>query len=258
MIAPWKLVGSTATLSANSLSGVVDVAHPDRGLELLVQGQVIASSALGIGRSTQQHVAAPEVTRRPSDWPLPLSEVYVRDDDVVAAYHPSEDWPYAPQVYWRANPFRDIDSVQGSLALFVSLQTQLLDTRPTVSLVTRMRSSEVLQVEVANAAVAQVTPISDEPVARSVGTASCIVRRLTAMSLSYVEIVPASDFCARSAQGMATREPYIAWHLFAEFLEKGVIRKARAYAAIVPTAHDIELAIECATAIDQSPLPLTV
>ena len=47
------------------------------------------------------------------------------------------------------------------------------------------------------------------------------------------------------------------WRLFAEFLEKGVIRRARVHGAIVPRKNDIEIAAACCRAIDGLELPLT-
>jgi hypothetical protein len=47
------------------------------------------------------------------------------------------------------------------------------------------------------------------------------------------------------------------WRLFAEFLEKGVIRRARIHGAIVPRDNDVEIAAACCKAIDGLELPLT-
>ena len=43
----------------------------------------------------------------------------------------------------------------------------------------------------------------------------------------------------------------------ADFLEKGVIRRARVHAAVLPRENDVELALECCRAIENRPLPLT-
>jgi hypothetical protein len=47
------------------------------------------------------------------------------------------------------------------------------------------------------------------------------------------------------------------WRLFSEFLEKGVIRRARVHAAILPRQNDLEIAAACCAAIDRLELPLT-
>ena len=52
------------------------------------------------------------------------------------------------------------------------------------------------------------------------------------------------------ASGIAVAE----WHLFADFLEKGVIRRARVHAALLPRENDFELAVECCRAMEQMPV----
>ncbi len=47
------------------------------------------------------------------------------------------------------------------------------------------------------------------------------------------------------------------WELFAEFLEKGVIRRARLQSLFVPRENDVQLVAECCQAIEHRPLPLT-
>ena len=46
------------------------------------------------------------------------------------------------------------------------------------------------------------------------------------------------------------------WELFSEFLEKGVIRRARLQAMFVPE-DDVQLVAECCQSIAERPLPLT-
>ena len=47
------------------------------------------------------------------------------------------------------------------------------------------------------------------------------------------------------------------WELFAEFLEKGVIRRARLQSLFVPRENDVQLVAECCQSIEKRPLPLT-
>jgi len=84
----------------------------------------------------------------------------------------------------------------------------------------------------------------------------CVVMRSSEAPLSYIEIMAATDF---HAIGLRADGPTAAleWRLFAEFLEKGVIRRARVHSAIVPRERDIEIAAACCKAIDGLDLPLT-
>jgi hypothetical protein len=45
--------------------------------------------------------------------------------------------------------------------------------------------------------------------------------------------------------------------MFSEFLEKGVIRKARVHSAFIERAKDIQIAAACCETIERSALPLT-
>jgi hypothetical protein len=86
---------------------------------------------------------------------------------------------------------------------------------------------------------------------------TCIVRRLQDVPISFVEVMPASDFrCVRILQ-TAPGEARVEWELFSEFLEKGVIRKARIQCAFVPREDDLDAAASICRQIDQSELPLT-
>jgi hypothetical protein len=75
--------------------------------------------------------------------------------------------------------------------------------------------------------------------------------------LSYIEIVLQSDVHAIEFEPTAAEGCFLKWRLFSEFLEKGVIRRARVHAVLLPHAGDTELAIECCLAAGDSPLPLT-
>jgi hypothetical protein len=69
--------------------------------------------------------------------------------------------------------------------------------------------------------------------------------------------MPSADFrqliCSSGLRGEQCAE----WHLFSDFLEKGVIRRARVYGVLLPRKNDIELALECCSKFERSPLPLT-
>jgi hypothetical protein len=54
-------------------------------------------------------------------------------------------------------------------------------------------------------------------------------------------------------QGISTAQ----WTLFAEFLEKGVIRRARLHSAFLRREHDLDIAAACCVTIERDSLPLT-
>ena len=79
-------------------------------------------------------------------WPAKLADAYVRGDDLVATFQATDDWPFAPQVYWRADTLESIDQVLGSVSLVVSVSTHLLDTHPRICAVTQLAADEVFHV----------------------------------------------------------------------------------------------------------------
>jgi hypothetical protein len=80
--------------------------------------------------------------------------------------------------------------------------------------------------------------------------------RLPGGELSYAEIVPASDF-RRLRVERFDHSIGAQWEMFSEFLEKGVIRRARLQAMFVPRADDVQIVAESCQSIALRPLPLT-
>lgn len=257
-LAAWTLDHTLASLKSSCVTARVDVAHPERGIQdLSIDGCRIDGGFLRLCRSKLGDYTRIDADPPGRDWPLVFSDVYVRDNDLVAGYQPNDDWPYAPQVYWRANPIADVDSVRASLEVLVAIQTHLLDTRPAISIATSVLSTDRLWIAVSAEGHAEVRALSEVGPMRTAGMATCAIQRLPKLPLSYVEIVPTTDCCELEVVSREREPLALEWRLFFGFLEKGVIRKARAFAVILPTANDIELAIECCAAIEQSPLPLT-
>jgi hypothetical protein len=244
----WSLDGTTGTLDCGRLSGKLDVARPHVGLhQPAFDSDSSPCTFFGVRRTPEQ--LPPEVRAEHGDkswWPLEVADSYVRGNDLVASYQPTEAWPYAPQIYWRANPSPTTATALASMSLLVSVQTPLLDTHPKISVASQIPSSELYLVSVG----------SDRAITTA-GASCCIVWRLLTAPLSYVEFMPATDFqqvtCSPSTRGTF----YAEWHLFSEFLEKGVIRRARVHGALLPRKNDIELAIECCSEFEHSPPPLT-
>ncbi len=245
----WALSGTLAQLHCGPLTGHVDVAHPNLGLQQLTHERTV------IGARPFRATRASNGLAK-NEWPLPLTDVYTRGPDLVASYGPTDDWPYAPIIYWQANPLTVIDGVCASLSFLISVQTHLLDTHPRICVGTEVDCQEQLRFFWADGERSEVVPFEPNGTIDPRGTMCGVLRRLN-NGLSYLEIVPTTDF--RKAQ-LATKSPghsQLVWQLFAEFLEKGVIRRARIHAAILPRKNDIELAAECCAALEQVPLPLT-
>jgi hypothetical protein len=185
-------------------------------------------------------------------------DYYVRGSDLVTTYSPRADWPFTTQIYWSAMPIVQAGHVLGSLSLFVSLQTHLLDTWPRLSIGSRLESDEMLLlVADSDDHVKSKSLDLGEHVLNPSGQACCILQRLAGTALSYAEIMPASDFRQLAIRQAADGTCEITWELFADFLEKGVIRRARLQSALVPRENDVVAASALCQAIDHQRLPLT-
>jgi len=244
----WKLDGAFAELHGSLLTARVDVSRPDLGLRhLQLNGHDLPGHLLAVRR----HAETPIFN---SNWPLPLADAYIRGDDLVATYQPTDDWPYSPQLYWSARPLEAIDALLGSLSLLISVQTHLLDTWPRMNVGSQLACQELLQVDPSADTTLRLQP--NGTIRPSTG-ACCVLHRLAEPAISYVEIMPASDFRELSVRHDAGRGYRAEWHLFADFLEKGVIRRARLQCAFLPRKNDVQLSFACCAAMNQRPLPLT-
>jgi len=242
----WTLEGQSAWLTYGETRGRVDLTRPDLGMQdLRFDAAAIAGPLLAISPSD-----------RLSTWPATLTDTYVRGTDLVATYAGSEAWPYAPQIYWSQEKV-DGREVLAALALVISIQTDLLDTHPRIVVRSALQADEILLVSVAgddllvDSHVAGVQSIDS-------GTTTCgLIWRLPGGHLSYTEIMPTSDFCQLEISGESGGKAQSRWELFSEFLEKGVIRRARLQSLVVPQENDVQLVAERCQAIERGSLPLT-
>lgn len=256
---PWTLKGTTGSFSSPGFEAVVDVCQPQRGLlRCAVDGNSTPGTFLSIARDRRGHSI--DHGRAESDgWPLSVCETYVRGGDLVATYSPVEDWPYAPQIYWRAGQLDAVENVRGSLALLISVQTDLLDTHPHINVVSQIEAEEVLQVALVDE-LRHRTKTLPQNAATTVfpeNKPCCLVWRLKNSRLSYAEIMHASDFRQLDVRLGAKGSTIANWCVFADFLEKGVIWRARLQSAFLPRERDIELAAACCRSLERRPPPLT-
>jgi hypothetical protein len=192
----------------------------------------------------------------------PVAEAYVRQRDLVITYEQRPPRTVRPQTYWRVFP---IDAVHGmALEYVLSLQTDRLASEPRCQVV-----SEVLgRPEIALAPVERLgnsaerwLPVSSQPEAipRVPGQCRpCILFRPNRASWSYLEMLYPGDFTevqVRSAADSDTAQS--CWTLFAEDLEKGVIRRARLRGVFLPRENDEGVAEQLWNDFLQSELPLT-
>jgi hypothetical protein len=250
----WRLKGSTAELRGGAFAGRLDVSHPELGLKAnAADSNFFVGNILCVRRCDDSLDSG-----HPHDCrPWPLADSYVRGADLVATYNPTSDWPFSPQIYWRINP-SDPSPRLSSLSLLVSVQTHLLETWPRISIESQVPSEEILLVSTHTNDGGDTHRLSPgKHVLRPAASPQCIVRRIAGADVSYAEIMPPSDFRELQLSWNADGSCHAAWSLFADFLEKGVIWRARLQSLLLTRANDVELARAHCQAIDQRPLPLT-
>ena len=244
----WGFTYPIGRLCDRRWEAQIDVSRPQLGLHHVRCGSVSLDGPLLTIEPTG--VAA---------WPTQVTDAYVRGRDLVATYAPSNRWPYAPQLYWSvAEPVESDDGVLASLSLLVSIQTNLLDSHPRIAVESRLAAEEVLRLVVDNHDDVLVESlIGGEQTIFPRANVCCLLRRLPGGQFSYAEFLPASDFRQLSVEFAPGGECRTRWELFAEFLEKGVIRRARVQLALLNRDNDVQLATACCRRLENRPLPLT-
>lgn len=234
-------------MHSGGLVGCVDVSRPDLGLQQIqLDSTEIVGNLLRIWRQDQ-----PEPR-----WPCTLAEAYIRGGDLIATYEPTNDWPYSSQLYWRLDAF-EVPEVRSTASLLVSVQTHLLDTWPIISVGSELVCSEVLRLVPANNSAVRCTPSNREQWLQPMGDYCCILFRLQDHPWTYVEMIPANDLSRFRVWHNDDSVGSSEWQLFGEFLEKGVIRRARVEILLLPRDNDVHLATTCCRELTRRPPPLT-
>jgi hypothetical protein len=223
------LQGTAAKFDDGNLRARIDLLRPLDGLcALSFSGQTFAGDERALGVDVGK-VSADDVS---------LPETYARVDDLVATYRQTETRPFRLQAYWRRVRLADrFDGRATAIELQISINTSLLDTHPAVRVTSCIAGS-----------------LAAAPASASAERRYSIVR--TAGGAVYWEAVHPSD--ERPAHGEATREGGVRTHaLFGDFLEKGVIVRARIRGAFLPastTEADLDGLYD---EFVREPLPLT-
>jgi len=245
--AKWELMESGANLLCGPLVGRVEV--DGRGVQLLV--------ATWNGQPSDAFGAL--ITGGPGPRPavIEIAETYVRGCDFVTRYVRSQEFPVAPQFYWRAAFHKDFDAAQ--VEMILSVQTDLLDSNPEVTISSVALESRLFYVSGFSATTFREVRPSGTAIAVEAGTLKehLFVLRNEMLGLSYAQMVHPSDFVAATIRCEEGRPPLVESTLFPESLEKGVIRRGRIGGGFLPAEKDLEIAVKLAKKFVEEPLPLT-
>jgi hypothetical protein len=193
----------------------------------------------------------------------PLAELYGRLEDLVITYEQQSPGTVRPQVYWRVLSTNGL--AEFGIEYVLSMQTDRLDSTPTCAIASQVAGpSEVLHAGNESAAESSEPWVSLDTHAGSSASfhaaegRPCALFRPEGVEWSYLEMLYPGDFT--SAQCGPVSPPagvQIRWRLFAESLEKGVIRRARLRGFVIPRANDLEVAERLWMDFLVSELPLT-
>ena len=220
----WQLQSNQAWLQNEHWRVELDPRSPNKGLQ-------IHYGAVALGHFLK-------VNPKPSHS-FNIQEAYVRQNDLILRYEQSGEDLYTVQLNWRRLESQITEGL--ALELWISVQTSLLDTHPAIDI--RSRTPDAMW---------HILTLDDLSINKSDLAAIGLVKKsgVTAM----VMIDPSE---ARQAQKTLDRNEYFTLKLFGEFMEKGVIRRARLrFFAVTGEISRSKIAKQYRT-FAESPLPLT-
>lgn len=216
----WQFDDNIATLKLDAFTVTLSLAEHDRKVLVQTDTNLLLASLWDI----------------PVINDLPLVEAYVRGDDLVATFGPSETFPFTTELYWSVRELQSPPKPLVALSLLVSVRTDLLDTHPEVKVATTAPRKAMHRLQTAGGPVF-VSPLRER--------------------VTLVDYAPEEDCTVQSEQESKSGATDIERTLFSHFLEKGVIRRARLLAVLAPEGlSDDEAAGYCDEYLSAE-LPLT-
>jgi hypothetical protein len=209
---PWKLVGGQASFVTDQWEGRMDLTKPSSGLSLAFANRPRLNSLLAVEFTTPNE-------------PF-LKDCFTRQGDLIVAYPQREHRNFSLQLDYR---LVESSKAQLLLELWVSIQTYLLDTHPSVRIICPGSDSPAT---------------ASNPIVASVGDSS-IAWFVHPRDQSDTKLVVDKSKSRVQAQ------------LFGHFMEKGVIRRARMRCLVSQSPLSQSVIDEAQAQFASSPLPLT-
>lgn len=232
----WQIEGNAASLTCGPLSAKV-------GCSLIPtqwqQQRIAQTSVLAVGGA--------------SDY---LVEPYVRGNDFVASYAKAAEQSVTTHVYWRAT----FDAARGAAKIerVLSVQTQLLDSEPTLRVASLVNGAYLLLSRNLDALDFDLFPPGRTLAIDASGSREQLfIYRCEELGFTYAEMVHPADFVSAEAALGNERRACVAYQLFPDHLEKGVIRRGRICGWFLPVENDLAVATQLARQFVEEPLPLT-
>jgi hypothetical protein len=247
----WQLTDRLpARVQLERFGAAVDPLNPAAGAhDARIDGEPIAGlSALGVALAPRASDAAPPIER------------YVRGGDLIVTYPDQPAPAMRTQLYWRATAHPRRGAI-AALALVASVQTDLLDSRPSLTVHTQLVAEEALRMsDPARGRFVRILSAAGDAQVESPEWPRCYLVRLAGGRYSYAEMVPPS------AEGHSRWEAVpsgsslrfeLRHELFARPLEKGVILRERVLGVLLERAGDEQAAARHWANLLGDELPLT-
>lgn len=216
----WQLDGGIASAKFGNLTITVALAAADRKLLVETEGPTLLARLWDLPAVAAQ----------------PLIEHYVRDNDLVCLLAPTDRFPFYTQLYWTLRPINSPPPFITVVSLLVAIRTDLLNTHPSIEVCSKAPHSSLATYSVGGGP-AYVVPLREQ--------------------VTLIDFATPDDCVQQAAHETADGLLAIERTLFGHFLEKGVIRSGRLFAALVSG----EVSEQTATAVCRdmlaAELPLT-
>lgn len=216
----WQLDGSIARIGLGQLTLTISLAVGDRKVQVHTPTDLLLATLWDM----------PAISRQP------LVDCYVRQGDLVCTLAPNDSFPFHTQLYWTLGTLQIHPTPVASLSLLVSLRTDLLDTHPEITITSQAPPKDLRQLQAAGGP-AFIVPLRDE--------------------VSLIDFATPEDCTHQQATCSADSGVLVERKLFGHFLEKGVIRSGRVFAALATGEVSDEYATQVCREFVASELPLT-
>lgn len=210
--AAWSLARQRASCSVGGLASAIDLAHPQRGLEVMLPGATVPDRLLGIELEPD----------------CEYTEAWCRGADLTAVYETRAGGRLRATAMWRAQPaWLDASTDVWCREAIVSVQTALLEDAPRISVGADLAGSRIERL----AYEAGRLDIAPAPERHAHG---CLVIGPADRAVLFLaHPLDTRGVTARTAGGRV----HITAQVFPAAVEKGVLLRSRVLAAIGP-AHD--------------------
>jgi hypothetical protein len=251
----WRIEGHNARWKSRQLEATLDISRPDVGLRRIRCGGALVERLSLL----QMHLSSSAAACQP------VEDCYVRGPDLIVTYAETSVRPTRPQVYWRVIDEQDASNII-MLEGIISNQTEMLDMDPSVCVSCDVPGNTWLchenresREEPSTSSFRPVSLEHDLRVPIPVPPGGCaLLARFPELEWTFGQILLPSDLLGAELIGNPLEQTSrVRLQLFADRLEKGVLRRARADTILVDRSRDESVIADYLWRMAQTAPPLT-